>query len=755
MNMIDNLTGPMAKVSTSVDGSVGKIQSLNQTFGSMTKVGATMAGVGAQITSALLDPVESTYASKKALGELSSLGIKDLGALDKAARSFSDTWAGTTKADFITAAYDIKSGINSLTDVGVAQYTTLAGETAKGTKSSIAEMTSLFATGYGIYKDAYSKMSDLEFGEMFSAGISTAVQKFKTTGSGMSESIKTLGASATSAKVPLEEQLSILGMLQATMGGSEAGTKYKAFLRTAAQGGKELGLSFVDANNQLLSMPEILNKLRGKFGDTMDAAEKMKLQSAFGDAEAVSLIDQMYSKTGALQGNIVGMYSALGKGTGVTKEMANAINNTDPDKYQLLQQRLDNVKASLGNTLLPTINSGIGKIEEMLTKVDSWAQKNQDLVRVILLIALALGSFLTVGGTTIAVFGGIGLVVTKTIGFFNGFWSGLLKIPGILTTIHIKALYAGDGLKAGFGAIKSVAGSAVSGIGSVASSIGSFAKQAAITGAGAIKSFVISLVGMARQAITTAVTALPGLISSVWSFTAALLANPITWIVIGIVALIAVIILLWQNWDKVSAFISTTWNNVVAGVTGGINNLKTGIGGVITWITEKIAWFGESGKKIVDTLVNGIKSVAMKPVDAVKGIFDKVRKLLPFSDAKEGPLSHLTLNGRRVMETVTTGINQTSDMPSKAVDKSFKKVDFTTTRQPIKKVSLKETSEKSETESSTTTKEKGLTIEKFFMQIDFSKVNDLPKLLKLLKEMEDFINANGGSVDKDPTPEPA
>ena len=41
--------------------------------------------------------------------------------------------------------------------------------------------------------------------------------------------------------------------------------------------------------------------------------------------------------------------------------------------------------------------------------------------------------------------------------------------------------------------------------------------------------------------------ALTPLISSVWSFTAALLANPVTWIVIGIVALIAALVLLYNK----------------------------------------------------------------------------------------------------------------------------------------------------------------------------------------------------------------
>ena len=201
--------------------------------------------------------------------------------MEQAATDFSSTWAGTTKADFITAAYDIKSGISSLTDEGVAKFTELSGITATATKSSIATMTSLFATGYGIYKDYYKDMSDIEFAEMFSSGISESVKQFKTNGNEMAAAIQTLGASATNAQVPLEEQLSILGMLQATMSGSEAGTKYNAFLRSAAKGGEALGLEFLDANNQLKSMPEILDLLHSKFGDTIDAAEKMQIQEAF------------------------------------------------------------------------------------------------------------------------------------------------------------------------------------------------------------------------------------------------------------------------------------------------------------------------------------------------------------------------------------------------------------------------------------------------------------------------------------------
>ena len=42
-------------------------------------------------------------------------------------------------------------------------------------------------------------------------------------------------------------------------------------------------------------------------------------------------------------------------------------------------------------------------------------------------------------------------------------------------------------------------------------------------------------------------------------FNASLLANPITWVIAGIMALIAAIILLWQNWDTVSQWLSDSW----------------------------------------------------------------------------------------------------------------------------------------------------------------------------------------------------
>lgn len=753
MNMVDNITGPMGRISSSVNGGVSRLQKLESAFGGMVKTGAVMTELGSSIAGAALAPVEATFETRRALGELASLGVKDLEAVEDAARSFSDQWAGTSKADFISASYDIKSGIASLTDEGVADFTTLAALTGKATKSTVGEMTSLFATGYGIYKGFYDDLTDLEFGEMFSAGISKSVQQFKTTGSEMAAAIESLGASATNAKVPLEEQLSVLGMLQATMSGSEAGTKYAAFIQSAAKGGEELGLAFVDANNQIKSLPEILDLLRGKYGDTIDAIEKQEIATAFGTDEAVDLIDLLYSKTGELQDNVLSLYDAMGQGTAVASEMASAMNETEPEKFERLQQQLHNVAEAAGSTLLPVVNDLMEGAAGVIQKGAEWVENHQNLVRIILLAALTLGGFLAVAGTCIAVVGGVGIVFTKTAGLIKGFIGVIRGLPDLFETIALYGMEAGDAIRNGFNRIRTAGSTAVTAVKNVTLRIAGMAKTAVVSGVTALKNMALGLVSMARQAVVTAVTAMPGLIASVWSFTAALLANPITWVVIGIVALIAALILLWQNWDSVTAFLQNAWDTACSKITAGLEWLKQGFQSIMDWIGEKIAWFGEAGRRLVTTFVDGIKSVAMAPINAVKGIFGKISNLFPHSDAKEGPLSTLTLSGKKTMTTFAEGVTLAEDAPANAITKGLEGARVSLQQDAPKPVRLGgstgEEADAGDGSGSAGRDGKVFIVKKLVLQVDVKKIKQLQDLLEIVGELEDKINS-GEDPDDDP-----
>lgn len=957
MNMVDHLSGPLAGIASRVGADVSKLDALGQTFGGFIKAGTAMQGAGSQITSAVLAPVEATFETRRALGELASLGVEDLDALESAARNFSDQWSGTTKADFISAAYDIKSGISSLSDEGVAEFTALAALTAKATKSTASEMTSLFATGYGIYKGYYDDLTDIQFGEMFSAGIAESVRAFKTSGTGMAQGIQSLGASATTANVPLEEQLAILGMLQATMGGAEAGTKYKAFLRSAAKGGEALGLSFLDANNQLLSMPEILEQLRGKFGETMDAAEKMELQKAFGDTEAVALIDLLYSKTGDLQDNILNLYDAMGQGTGVAQDMASAIQETEPERFARLQQRIHNVTESIGNSLLPTVNDLMGKGEQVLTKVASWIEENKELVKIIMLIVLAIGGFLTVAGTVIAVVGGVGLVITKAVSAFKILKAGFLLAKGALAPLigsvwsftaallanpvtwivigivaliaalvllynkcewfrngvnailgffkeklgaalevarnifgaiggvigrvlgaakatvqekldnmkrayeehgggirgaaaaamegvkgvytagytfldnltggklsglkdaaaqrlgELKAVYEENGggirgvaaatmegvrgiTEAGFNTLNSLTGGKLDGLKAAYEENGGGIRGAAAATVEGVKgvfgagyNFLDNLTGGKLTAIkdkfSEKLSPITGTVGSILDAAGATVSEKLGNMrtayeqhgggVQGIAAAAMEGVkgcytagftfldnLTGGKLSEIGGKFTSTMSGIVQGIgqkfTEAGSAFMTGLGNIKNTVTGAVTWFFDSGKKIVSTFANGIRSAFSGAVDAVKGGLQKIRNLLPFSDAKEGPLSTLTLSGQRTMTTYAHGLTLAQDAPADAMEQGLQKAKVALQREPAAKVNIGGDRSSEDTDTAegdgSSSGGKQVIIQKLIMQVDLKKIKDLQTLLSLLKEVEDYSNGNGDD-DPDAVPSPA
>lgn len=667
VSVVDKLTGPVQKMAQSVqnlDNTIMKAQGMIDFGNKMAVSGALVQGAADKMARSLGDIMAPVKDVHGALGEVASLGLKDIASLQNAAEDFASTWSGTTEAEFISAAYDIKSGISTLSDSAVGDFTKMAALTGKATKATTAEMTSLFATGYGIYKGLYENLSDTEFAEKFSAGIAASVQAFKTTGSGMAQALTTLGGAASSAQRPLEEQLAVVGMLQATMPGGEAGTKYKAFVQNAARAGESLGLSFVDSNNQLLGMVDILDKMRGKYGETLDAMEKQEIQKAFGTVEAVSLIDLMYPKVDQLKSSITGLGEATAQGTVFTEGMAAAMNKDLGAQMQLVGQNIDILKRSIGEEIAPLLVDLIPNIRDLVQGFQGFTQAHPTITRTALLL-FALGT------AALAV-----LAPILSIGAGAVMMGGYTLRAGASIVRALKLVGLAGGSLLRFLTMLPYAGMSVARVLlSVAYYVGSFAKAAIFAGA----------------------RALPGLIASVWSFTAALLANPITWIVLALVALGVAIYALWRNWDIVTAALGAgcdwikdkfaaakEWfGGLFQGIIDAVimygpmvlaaifpflgvplliwqhwDQIKEYVRNAINNAIQCISGFNlfESGKALIQTFISGIKSLIDQPAEIVKGGLAKLRNLLPFSDAKEGPLSTLTLSGQRLIETFAGGI---------------------------------------------------------------------------------------------------
>ncbi|VKR99579.1 phage tail length tape-measure protein [Streptococcus pneumoniae] len=98
--------------------------------------------------------------------------------------------------------------------------------------------------------------------------------------------------------------------------------------------------------------------------------------------------------------------------------------------------------------------------------------------------------------------------------------------------------------------------------------------------------------------------------AATWAFNAALavLTSPITWIIAAIAALIAIGVLLYQNWDTVVEFAKTAWQGLcdfISGICRAIGEFFSGLWTKLQEIFEPIGqWFGEKFQQGWDAISN-------------------------------------------------------------------------------------------------------------------------------------------------------
>ncbi len=525
----DEASGKLLGIQRAVDKTCGNAK---KSFG-----GLSSALGGALSAGALTGMIGPARAFNKAVGEVRSLGTGQdaLDALQKSAKLFVIQYGGSAD-EVVRSAYDIKSAIAGLQDTELASFTVASATLAKATKADTGTITAYMGTMYGIFKAQAEKMGKAQWVEQMAGRTALAVQMFKTTGAEMSSAFTALGANAQAAGIAAQEQLAVLGMLQSTMGGSEAGTKYKAFLAGVGNAQKELGLKFTDKSGNMLGMDKILEKIRGKFGDTLSVKESDQLKKAFGSDEAVSLIKLLLTQTGELKKNI----ADLGRVNNMDKAKEMALSMTSV--WGRLSSAWDVVRISFGQRILPTINKVVGALVKFLAYIHKCIEIAPGLTTKIGLLAAGLTLFGAVLGLV-----GAFLSVAK-LGFLG------LKVAGSPLVSMLKMLTLGS-LK----------------------------------------------------------------------FAAALLVNPITWVVLGIMALVGAVVALIYYWSDLVAWFSNTswgqglitmfqdlrqwWDNLTAGFTDGtwaqtlmglldaIMAPLRALGNGIGWVGEKLGLInGESPK---------------------------------------------------------------------------------------------------------------------------------------------------------------
>lgn len=127
-------------------------------------------------------------------------------------------------------------------------------------------------------------------------------------------------------------------------------------------------------------------------------------------------------------------------------------------------------------------------------------------------------------------------------------------------------------------------------------------------------------------------------------------------VILAIAAAIAIGVLLWKNWDK----IREVAGNLLEGIKATIGNVRdaivTGIQAAIDWITSLPAEALKWGSDIIDGIVSGIQSAVGRVGEAVKGVADKIKSFLGFSEPEDGPLSDFHTYMPDMIDLMASGI---------------------------------------------------------------------------------------------------
>lgn len=173
----------------------------------------------------------------------------------------------------------------------------------------------------------------------------------------------------------------------------------------------------------------------------------------------------------------------------------------------------------------------------------------------------------------------------------------------------------------------------------------------------AVIEYVVNLIGPIVQAAWNGIKAIT---STVWNLLVSIIKTALDLILNWASVLLAVFTGDWgEAWERVKTMFSDAWD--------GIQNIfKEALELIVTTFTNFGTTLYESGKALVKMVADGISAGIGFVTDAIGGVTSAIRNFLPFSPAKEGPLSDL--DKLNFGGTIATGIYAGEKQVQKAMD---------------------------------------------------------------------------------------
>ena len=454
LSLIDKLSRPLKQAQGNVTGFAEKSKEAFMQIGGGV---LALAGTGMAIKGALMPAIEMY----DALNDAAAKGIDDsaLKAVQRDALRFSTTY-GASAVEFVQSTESINASIAGLTGNELPKVTKVANTLAFALKSTAAETAEFMGQMFGNFSADANRLGKVEFAEQLAGKMVYMRKTFGTEMAAIKDLMEGARGVGTNYGVGLDEQLAVLGQLQRTLG-TEASSAYEGFMTGAIEGSKKLGLSFTDSTGKMLSMPEMLIKLQGKYGKSLEGNLKAQaeLDAAFGDSSAV--VKHLYVNVALLQRNI----TELGGADGLKRTQEMAQKMVKPwDRFVAILKAIQTV---IGLTLIPVLYPVLNRLADMGQTFARWMQLFPNIARVVGYAAMALLSFAAVGAVANIVMGvsrfimmglrGIWVALTAITKVYTAAvwlgniaviaWNATLKfLRGTLLAVRMAAMMAGIGI---------------------------------------------------------------------------------------------------------------------------------------------------------------------------------------------------------------------------------------------------------------------------------------------------------------------
>lgn len=364
---------------------------------------------------------------------------------------------------------------------------------------------------------------------------------------------------------------------------AEAAGGNKTYMQTF----EDLGIKIKDSAGNLRQPNEIFEDVADIFHNTEDGIGKTALAVELFGKSGADLIPMLNDGKAGLKA----FYAEAERLGLVLSDETTAKGDAFSDQLENIGEQVKGVKLQLGAALIPALSAAAEKISKVIDKITRWVQENPELVATIGNIAMTTGKWIAILGTAAIAIGS----VTFIVGQFG-------KVFRIVS----------DSIKIGTKIVSEYKNGMLL-----------FRMQYALFS-------VWSKIAAAGQ----------------WLFNTSLYGCPVVWIVAGIMATIAAVVLLVKYWDEVAAWFKKLWDAIVGifkaaweaikkvwdAVTGWFSNLwggiKAGAGKAWEGIKNTIskardgvqkAW--GSVKGWFSNLWNGVKNVTSKAWQGVKSVF--------------------------------------------------------------------------------------------------------------------------------------